>query len=196
MCWAQGPRNKLARSNGGNPCASGLTPISRPRFPQAFGSFSAISKGVAWKLDGEGPRILKGLEHDVEIHDDVMFPHELDNFSKAEYLGTESVRGESCYQVRLTPKRTRLKPENYWVSINTGLVVRIRTWDFEDGEWTPLDGWLSDYRKLPNGLLMPYRVDAELSGTKISFVFRKIELNTRFGENEVKYPASVAKLAR
>ena len=80
------------------------------------------------------------------------------------------------------------------MSIKTGLVVRLRTWAF-DGEWAALDGWLSDYRKLPNGLLMPYRVDAELSGTKISFAFRKIELNTRFGENEVKYPASVAKLA-
>ena len=159
---------------------------------------SGVYEGVAWVSEGEGPRILAGRARDLEIHDALMFPHELwrDYFSTAEFRGVETLRGVRCYKVRLTPKKAGLPPEHVWFSLRTGLRLKRQSWIFDAGEWVAVEVETSDYRKLANGLLLPHRMESEVSGVKVRAVFSKIEFDLPFNDGVLKYPSTVAKLIR
>lgn len=162
---------------------------------------TGVYRGVAWSLDSEGPKILTGLKRAGELRDAVLFPHELwrDTFAKAEYLGSEVLRdGESCHKVRLTPKAPDLKPETYWFSAKTGLLVKEQNWDIDDetGTWREVMLWTSDYRKMPNGLLIPHRAAMELDGTQLKLTFDRMEFDRVFTDRELRYPPVVEKLVR
>ena len=93
---------------------------------EGVGKFeSGSADGIAWeKSNLLGPRVKTGVEKSQAIREAV-FNHELNwkkLYDKAETAGVETIDGEECYKVVLTPADG--KPETTYYQKKSGLAVK------------------------------------------------------------------------
>ena len=150
--------------------------------------------GVAWQDSALiGPRILVGPEKSEALKDATLDPeyHWRSLYSKAETAGEESVNGEPCYKVILTPIGD--DPETWFFSKQTGLVVKMSSVTTTQQGDIPVETFYSDYKQL-GGVLRPTREIQKVAGQEIELRLDAAEVNVQIPAERFQFPAGVTAL--
>jgi hypothetical protein len=108
---------------------------------------------------------LKETEEDADI--DGPFIDSKAKGYKIELMGKEDLDGEQVYKLKLTNKHGDIK--YYFVSVDTYLPIKyVAKKKNKEGGETEIENYLSDYKKLPNGLVMAYTKDTKIKGQTVS----------------------------
>ena len=118
---------------------------------------SGFSDGVAWEKNAiTGPRVKSGDEKD-QAEREARFNAQVEwrkVFPKVETTGSESVNGEDCYKVSLTPPPG--KPETQYYSKKSGLLLKTAATAVSPMGEVPVEVEVSDYKNF-DGVLYPTR---------------------------------------
>jgi hypothetical protein len=116
---------------------------------------SGFSNGVAWEKSVIlGPRVKTGDEKDQAARE-ALFDAQVEwrrIFPKAETIGSDSVNGEDCYKVVLTPMTG--KPETRFYSKKSGLLLKTTTTAVSPMGEVAVEVEVSDYKNF-DGILFP-----------------------------------------
>ena len=116
---------------------------------------SGFSNGVAWEKNAiTGPRVKSGDEK-AQAEREARFNAQVDwrkVFAKVETTGSESVNGEDCYKIQVTP--TTGKPETQFYSKKSGLLLKTVTTAVSPMGEIPVEVEVSDYKTF-DGVLIP-----------------------------------------
>jgi len=112
-------------------------------------------------------------------------------YKKVETLGMETINGDDCYKVELTPNEGAV--ETGWYSKKSGLIVkRSRIAKSPMGE-IPVEFVTVDYREF-NGLLMPTKVVQKAAGTEFTITLDSVRVNEKLGPEKFDPPADIKAL--
>jgi hypothetical protein len=118
---------------------------------------SGFTNGVAWEKSAIlGPRLKTGDEKDQAARE-AQFNGAAEwraVFPRAETTGSESVNGEDCYKVLLTPAMG--KPETQYFSKKSGLLLKTAAIAVSPMGEVPVEVEVSDYKTF-DGILLPTR---------------------------------------
>jgi len=153
------------------------------------------SEGVAWdKNPMTGPHLKTGVEKAQSIREAV-FNSQLywrKVYAKAETAGVETVDGDECYKVVLTPKEG--KPETTFYSKKTGLAVKsIATVENQMGE-VEVEMRVSDYKDF-GGVKMPSKMTQKAAQQEITMTISNVQVNEAIPPEKFEMPADVKALA-
>jgi len=155
---------------------------------------AGVSNGIAWeKSFMTGPRLREGSEK-VDSMRDATFNSPLlwrKLYKKVETVGAETVNGDECYKIELTPPEGAV--ETAWYSKKSGLIVkRARVAKSPMGE-IPVEFITLDYREF-NGLLMPTKVVQKAAGAEFMITLESVRVNEKFGADRFEPPAEIKAL--
>jgi zinc protease len=123
---------------------------------------SGFSNGVAWEKNAiTGPRVKSGDEK-AQAEREARFNAQVDwrkVFAKAETTGSETVNGEDCYKVQVTP--TLGKPETQFYSKKSGLLLKTVTTAVSPMGEIPVEVEVSEYKTF-DGVLVPTRSKSKM----------------------------------
>ncbi len=150
--------------------------------------------GVAWGKDAmQGARVKSGAEKAQSIREGT-FNAALNwrkMYTKVETRGLETVDGDECYKVMLTPAEG--KPETVYYSKKTGLEVKVElTVDSPLGELTA-EVLNSDYKTF-DGVLMPTKSVQKVAGQEIVITVQSMKTNEEIAADRFDPPADVKAL--
>jgi hypothetical protein len=150
--------------------------------------------GVAWEKSALlGPRIKTGEERAQAMREarmDAPF-HWRDLYAKAETTGMETVNGEECYKVVLTPKEG--KPETMYFEKKSGLMRKTTlTAASQMGEVTA-DIVAVEYKNF-GGMLVPSKLTQKAAGQEFTTTIDKIRVNEEIPGDRFELPAEVKAL--
>ena len=118
---------------------------------------SGFTNGVAWEKSAIlGPRLKTGDEKDQAARE-AQFNSQAgwrNNFPKVETTGSESVNGEDCYKVLLTPAVG--KPETQYFSKKSGLLLKTAATAVSPMGEVAVEVEVSEYKSF-DGILFPTR---------------------------------------
>jgi hypothetical protein len=153
-----------------------------------------ISKGVAWEKNPMlGPRIKSGPEKAQALREATFNSalHWRELNSKVETVGTETVDGELCYKVVLTP--TEAPPETMFFQKKSGLAVKtIATVVSPMGE-APAEMSASDYKTI-GGVLAPMKMTEKAAGQEIIITIQDLKTNQPIPADRFDPPAEIKAL--
>jgi hypothetical protein len=116
---------------------------------------SGFTNGIAWEKSAIlGPRVKTGDERDQAARE-AQFNGSAEwrkLFAKAELAGSESVNGEDCYKVLLTPAAG--KPETQYFSKKSGLLLKTKATAVSPMGEVAVEVEVSDYKSF-DGILLP-----------------------------------------
>lgn len=110
-----------------------------------------------------GPRLLEGEELTEALREAAFdrFAYWRKNYSKAEYIGPDSIDGSPVNKVVVTPEVGQ--PETLYFDQGTGLLVKVETiFKHQMGD-LPIVANLEDYRNV-DGILLPFLTRLEIMG--------------------------------
>jgi hypothetical protein len=107
---------------------------------------------------------------------------------KVELQGKDSVNGAPAYKIKLTTKDGM--EVSYFISNSSFYIVREVVKMNADGQEFEISWTRSDYRKTPEGFLVPYATELTIPGITINFTVKKIEINKAFDANVFEMPKS------
>jgi len=153
-----------------------------------------VNKGIAWENSAVlGPRVKTGEERGEAIREAV-----LDStvgwrrlYPKAETVGTETIDGEECYKVVMTPLEGQ--PLNRFFQKKSGLEVKTTTIGVTQMGEIPIELMVSDYKNL-GGILTPARVTQKAGGQEFTIIMESIEANPPIPVSRFDLPAEVQAL--
>jgi len=151
--------------------------------------------GIAWQDSVlSGPRILEGAEKAEAMKDATLDPEYRwrDLYSKAETTGEETINGEACYRVTMTPKGD--DPESWFFSRKSGLLLKIATVTSTQQGDVPVEIFYADY-KMFGGVLKPGKETQKVAGQEIVLTMESAEVNTEIPAIQFNLPEGVAALA-
>src|SRR5579871_6794153 len=138
---------------------------------------SGTVNGTVWEKNPMiGPRIKSGEEKAQGIREGV-FNVQLNwrkVFPKAETTGVETVDGEECYKVVLTP--TEGKPETAYYSKKSGLEVKHATVAVSPMGEVPVEATVSGYKNF-GGVLIPTKQVQKAAGQEFVITIDNIKVN-------------------
>ncbi|MBY0504240.1 MAG: hypothetical protein K2X03_10030 [Bryobacteraceae bacterium] len=153
-----------------------------------------VTKGVAWENNQiTGARVRSGEEREVHVRNAAI---DLDHqwrkyFPKADLVGSESVAGEDCYKVVLTPKSG--EPETRYFSKKSGLMLKMTaTMPTQMGPM-PMESTMGDYR-LVQGVKRPFKLGVSAGGQVAEMLFSKYTINGPVPDSAFVLPPEVAGL--
>lgn len=153
-----------------------------------------VYNGQAWENTAVvGPRLKSGAENDDAVRD-AYFNSSLlwRKLYKARTAGIETVNGEECYKVELTPLSGG-KPQYDYASKKTGLLVKTeRTVVSPMGEIT-VEASASDYKQF-EGILYPTRMVQTVMGNQIALTLIALKANQDIPKEKFEPPAEIRKL--
>ena len=118
---------------------------------------SGFSNGVAWEKSAIlGPRVKSGDEKEQAARE-ARFNAQVEwrkSFPKVETTGSETVNGEECYKVVLTPATG--KPETQYYSKKSGLLLKTAATAVSPMGEVAVEVEVSDYKNF-GGILYPTR---------------------------------------
>lgn len=153
-----------------------------------------IDKGVAWdKNPMLGPQILKGVEKAQHLREATFNSplHWRELNSKVETTGTETIDGELCYKVVLTPNEA--PPETMYFQKKSGLAVKTATTMVSSMGEAPVEMVASDYKSL-GGVLAPSKITQKLAGQEIVITIQDVKINQTLPADRFDPPAEVKAL--
>lgn len=153
-----------------------------------------VYKGQAWESTAVmGPRLKTGPENDDAVRDSYFnLALEWRRLYKAEAVGVETVNGEECYKVRLTPLAGG-KPQHEYLGKKSGLMVKMeRTMVSPMGEIT-VQAAASNYKEF-EGILYPTRIVQTVMGNQIALTMTGLKINQEIPKERFEPPAEIRKL--
>jgi zinc protease len=155
---------------------------------------SGFTNGVAWEKSVIlGPRIKTGDEKDQAARE-ALFDAQVDwrkIFPKAETLGSESVNGEDCYKVLLTPPSG--KPEMRFYSKKSGLLLRTTTTAVSPMGEVAVDVEVSDYKNF-DGILFPTQSKSKMGAQQMDMVITGVSFDQPFPAGAFDLPPEIKAL--
>jgi hypothetical protein len=97
-----------------------------------------------------------------------------------EYLGKDDVEGTEAYKLRITQKGGKVK--TFFVDPGTYYIIRSISKQKANGQEVDVTTDLSDYKKLPEGIVVPMSIKLPFGQMKIT----KVEVNKPVNENIFK----------
>lgn len=153
-----------------------------------------IDKGVAWdKNPMLGPQVMKGVEKAQHIREAAFNSpiHWRELNSKVETVGTETIDGELCYKVVLTPNEA--PPETMYFQKKSGLPVKIvATMVSAMGE-APVEMIPTDYKNM-GGILSPSKITQKLAGQEVVITVQDVKINQTLPADRFDPPAEIKAL--
>lgn len=152
---------------------------------------SGLTDGVAWENSVlQGPRIKAGEEkaQSVRAADMNSFSHWRDVYKKAEMAGEETVEGEPCYKVVLTPVDGR--PETVYFEKKSGLMRKsavVAASQFGDIAAETIS---TEYRRF-DGILAPAKITEKVAGQSFTITIETAEANTAIPAAKFALPDDV-----
>jgi hypothetical protein len=152
--------------------------------------------GVGWQDSLlTGPRLVDGSELAESKKNATLHPEfrwrEL--YSKAETVAEETVNGEACYKIVMTAEG--VSPESWFLSKDTGLIVKVATTTTSPQGTIAVDGIASDYKEF-GGVRLPTKMISKLAGQEIVMTFDSFEYNTDIPTARFSLPEGVAALVK
>ena len=98
--------------------------------------------------------------------------------SKLELQGKDHVNGASVYKLLLTTANGL--PVSYYISDSSYDILKEVVKMNADGQDFEITWVRSDYRKTPDGFIMPWSTELSFPGVSVSFTVKKIEVNKDF----------------
>ena len=97
-----------------------------------------------------------------------------------EYLGKDDVEGTEAYKMRITQKSGKVK--TFYIDPASNYIIRTVAKQKANGQEVEVTTDLSDYKKLPEGIVMPMSVKLPFGQMKVT----KVEVNKPVDENLFK----------
>ncbi|MGD1097441.1 MAG: hypothetical protein ABSB35_36325, partial [Bryobacteraceae bacterium] len=155
---------------------------------------SGTGDGLAWERSLiSGPRVLSGEEKAQALRENT-FNAELNwrkIYSKVETTGVETVDGEECYKLVLTPKEGR--PETTYYQKSTGLAVKMNTTLVSTMGELPVEATMGDYREF-GGVLVATRITQKAAGTEVTRTIQTMKVNEEIPAGRFDLPADIKAL--
>jgi hypothetical protein len=148
----------------------------------------------AWESSSlQGPRIKQGDERAVSLREATLsaplYWRKL--YKHAETVGAETIGGQACYKVVLTPQEG--KPETQYYDKKSNLMVKMTmTITGPMGE-IPAETLLSDYKE-DGGLLQPHKVQQKAMEQEFLITIDHVEYNVDMPSDRFDLPADVKAL--
>jgi hypothetical protein len=157
---------------------------------------SGVYAGAAWEKSVLlGPRIKPGEEKDQAIRE-AHFNQPIEwrkLYQKAATAGIQTVNGEDCYEVILTPSTG--KPEHQFYSRRTGLLVRTTAVAASQMGEVDVEVDVADYKRF-GGVLVPTRSQQRAGSQELSIMVDQVRVNETLPANRFEPPADVAAMIR
>jgi hypothetical protein len=152
------------------------------------------SDGVAWQTSAmTGAHVKTGVEK-AQAMREATFNEPLNwkkLFTKVETTGTETINGEECYKVVLTPAEG--KPETSYYSKKTGLLLRtIATIESAMGE-IEAEATVSEYKDF-GGVLMPTKMLQKAGPQEVVMTVASVKVNEAIPPEKFAIPADIKAL--
>ena len=155
---------------------------------------SGTNGGVAWEKSAIlGPRIKDGLEKDQALREGA-FNAELrwrKLYSKVETIGVETLDGEECYKLLLTPLGG--KPETTYYQKKSGLAVKMTTVAASQMGEIPVEVSMSDYKDF-GGVLVSTKSVQKAVGQEIVVTIQSMKVNEAIPAGRFEIPADIKTL--
>jgi hypothetical protein len=153
-----------------------------------------IDNGVAWEKSViMGPRIKTGAER-VQTLREGTFNASLqwrELFPKVETAGVETLDGEPCYKVVLTPKEGN--PETMFFEKKSGYAVKTMTVAATQMGDVPFEATSTDYKTF-GGVTIPTKITQKVSGQEFSITIQDVKINQPIPEGRFDPPAEIKAL--
>ena len=150
--------------------------------------------GTVWdKNPMLGPRIKSGDEKTQGLRA-AMFNSHLNwrkVYSKVETAALETVEGEECYKVTLTPNDG--KPENAFFSKKSGLEMKRTTTAISPMGEMQVEAIASNYKNF-DGVLEPTKVVQRVAGQELVITVQSIKVNPEIPADKFEPPAEIKAL--
>jgi len=155
---------------------------------------SGVTDGVAWEKSAiMGARIKTGEERAQTLREarfnGTLFYKEL--YTKVETTGMETIDGEPCYKVVLTPADG--KPETMFFQKKSGLVVKTAVTAVSQMGEIQSEAITSDYKSF-GGVLVPTKVIQRAGGQEFSISIDKVIVNEPIPAERFELPAEIKAL--
>ena len=151
--------------------------------------------GVAWEKSAVlGVRVKSGDELAQAMREATM--HATMNwkrlYEKGETVGVESIDGEDCYKVLLTPREG--KPETMYFQKKSGLAVKSTTVAASQMGDVPVEVIVSNYKDF-GGIKVPAKTVQKAAGQEFSITIENVEYDAKAPASAFALPADVKALA-
>jgi zinc protease len=150
--------------------------------------------GIAWERNPIlGPRVKSGEEKAQALREG-MFNAQLvwrKLFAKAETTGVETIDGEECYKVVLTPAEG--KPETTYYQKKSGLAVKTSTIAVNQMGEIPVEVMFADYKNF-DGVLMPTKNTQKAAGQEFMVTIQSVKVNEEIPADRFEPPAEIKTL--
>ena len=156
---------------------------------------SGCANGVAWEnTTMTGARIKEGKEK-ADTFREAAFD-KMTNwpkyYSSIETVGQDSVDGQLCYKVIMTPKEGT--PQTAYMNAKTYLIQRLDVTADTPMGLIPVETYLSDYRDI-GGLLTPCKLRVQVMGQDRVITMDSIQYNVEIPDSVFALPDEVQALA-
>jgi hypothetical protein len=155
---------------------------------------SGTGDGLAWERSLiAGPRVLSGEEKAQALREGT-FNAELNwrkIYSKVETVGVETVEGQECYKLVLTPMEG--KPETTYYQKSTGLAVKMNTTLVSTMGELPVEATMGGYKEF-GGVLVPARITQKAAGTAVTRTIETMKVNGEIPAGRFDLPADIKAL--
>jgi hypothetical protein len=155
---------------------------------------SGMSNGVAWdKNPMLGPHLKTGAEKAQAVREGTFNAplHWRELHSKVETTGTETIDGELCYQVVLTPKEGN--PETMYFQKKSGLAAKTTTVMVSPMGDVPMESLASEYKNF-GGVTMPTKMTQKAAGQEFSLTIQDVKINQPLPADRFEPPAEIKAL--
>lgn len=149
---------------------------------------------VAWEKSAmQGPRIKSGEERASAMREATMHSRAFwrDLYKSAELAGEETVDGQPCHKVILTPKEG--KPETRYYDKKSALMVRVDVLAKSPMGEVPAETRVEDYRQV-SGILIPHRLRQKVLGQEFTTTIQTVEFNVKLPGDRFDLPDDVKAL--
>jgi|HubBroStandDraft_2_1064218.scaffolds.fasta_scaffold426950_1 hypothetical protein len=157
---------------------------------------SGTIDGLAWDKNAmTGPHVKSGEEKTQSLHD-ATFNSTLNwrsLYPKVETVGAETIDGEVCYKVVLTPSEGRQVTSYY--QKKSGLVVKRTMVAASQMGDQPVETVVSDYKDF-GGILMPTRMLNKLAGQEFTMTIQTVKANEVIPADKFDPPAEIKALLK
>jgi hypothetical protein len=155
---------------------------------------TGVADGTAWEKSALlGPRVKTGEERTQSLRE-ATFNAPLQwrkMFPKVETAGIETIGGESCYKVVLTPAAGN--PETMYFQKKSGLLVKTTMIAVNQMGEIPVESSVSDYKNF-DGLLVPAKVTQKAGGQEFTITIQSVKTNVDFPADRFEPPAEIKAL--
>jgi hypothetical protein len=155
---------------------------------------TGVADGMAWEKSALlGPRVKTGEERTQSLRE-ATFNAPLQwrkMYPKVETAGIETIGGESCYKLVLTPPAGNA--ETMYFQKKSGLLVKTAMIAVNQMGEIPVESSVSDYKNF-DGLLVPTKVTQKAGGQEFTITIQSVKTNVELPADRFEPPAEIKSL--